>query len=503
MVIYLTQILRDLGNPSEFWEYFEQISKIPHCSGYEEQIRNYVRNEAENFNFETKIDKVGNLLVRIPSKNTSKSLVILQSHLDMVCEKNENTLHDFSKDPLKLKVIEINGKKWVTADGTTLGADNGTGIASQLALMKKIYNGELDFSHLGLDLLFTLDEENGMSGAYQIGDEMINSNQLINLDGIQDEVITIGSVGMIHSSFEIKLERINLNKEQNELEVVKIRITGLLGGHSGGDINRGRANAIKLIARVLQKINRKFSIYIYSINGGKADNAIPREANSTIYIKKKELAEITNYINVLSKEIKKEFISSEESIDISIQKLEDFKNNEAFSKEIQDKILNVLYLMPNGPISMHPDIENLVFTSSNLASIGTKQNRLKIITSQRSFEEYSYKVVHEKIIALFSLAGLNFKFKKRGSVGSWNPDFSSKLLKVSKKTYKELFNEEIKVQVIHATLETGLFKLKFPKIDIISFSPKIEGAHSPSERLDVKSVEKSWRFLLGVLKNKS
>jgi dipeptidase D len=172
-----------------------------------------------------------------------------------------------------------------------------------------------------------------------------------------------------------------------------------------------------------------------------------------------------------------------------------------FSKDIQNKILYGLYLMPNGPISMHSDIENLVFTSSNLASITTKKNRILIITTQRSFEEYSYKVVQEKIIALFSLAGLDFKFRNRGSVGSWNPDFSSKLLKVSKDTFRELFKKEITVQVIHATLETGLFKLKFPNLDIVSFSPKIEGAHSPSERLDANSVEKYWRFLLGILKN--
>ena len=495
--------LRDLGNPSEFWEYFEQISKIPHCSGFEERIRNYIKNEAENFKFETKIDKVGNLLVKIPPKSNIKSTVILQSHLDMVCEKNEKTIHNFSKDPLKLKVIEKGGYKWVTADGTTLGADNSTGISSQLALMKKIYNGELDFNHLGLDLLFTLDEEIGMSGAYQIDEEIVNGNQLINLDGIHDGVITIGSVGMIHSSFEIILERSNIKIEEDELDVVKIIITGLLGGHSGGDINRNRANAIKLIARILRKLNHKYSIYINSINGGKADNAIPREANSILYVKEKEVSEIINCINTLSTEIKKEFIGIENNIEISIQKLEDFKNNEVFSKEIQNKILNVLYLMPNGPISMHPDIENLVFTSSNLASILTKKNRMIIITSQRSFEEYSYEVVHEKIIALFLLAGLNFKFKKRGGVGSWNPDFSSNLLKVSKETYKKLFNEEIKVQVIHATLETGLFKLKFPKIDIISFSPKIEGAHSPNEQLNVMSVHKYWRFLLGVLKNLS
>ena len=495
--------LRDLGNPSEFWEYFEQISKIPHCSGFEERIRNYIKNEAENFKFETKIDKVGNLLVKIPPKSNIKSTVILQSHLDMVCEKNEKTIHNFSKDPLKLKVIEKGGYKWVTADGTTLGADNSTGIASQLTLMKKIYNGELDFSNLRLDLLFTLDEEIGMTGAYQIDEDMINGNQLINLDGIQDEVITIGSVGMIHSSIEIKLERTNINKEEDELEIVKIIITGLLGGHSGGDINRGRANAIKLIARILRKLNHKYSIYINSINGGKADNAIPRESNSTLYVKKKEISEIFDYVNTLSTEIKNEFSSTDDKIDISIQKFDDFNNNKVFSKGIQEKILNVLYIMPNGPISMHPDIENLVFTSSNLASILTKKNRLIIITSQRSFEEYSYKVVYEKISALCSLAGLNFKFKNRGSVGSWNPDFSSKLLKVSKDTYKELYNKDIKVQVIHATLETGLFKLKFPKIDIVSFSPKIEGAHSPSERLDVKSVEKTWKFLLGVLKNLS
>jgi len=421
----------------------------------------------------------------------------------MVCEKNENTIHEFSKDPLELKVIEIDGNKWVTANGTTLGADNATGIASQLAIMKKIRNGELEFGQLGLDLLFTIDEEIGMSGAYQIDEDMINGNQLINLDGIQDKVITIGSVGIISSSFEIKLERINIIQEEDELEVIKIIVSGLLGGHSGGDINRGRANAIKLIAMILWKLNSKYSIFINSINGGKSSNAIPREADSILYVNKKELTGITNYIDTLSTEIKNEFSSNDENIEISIQKLEDFKSNEILSKNIQDKILNVLHIIPNGPISMHPDIENLVFTSSNLASILTKKNRIIIITSQRSFEEYSYKVVYEKINALISLTGLNFKFKNRGSVGSWNPDFSSNLLKVSKDTYEELFNEDIKVQVIHATLETGLLKLKFPNMDIVSFSPKIEGAHSPSERLDVKSVENTWKFLLGVLKNLS
>ncbi len=498
---YLLLKLRDLGNPPEFWEYFEQISKIPHCSGYEGQIRNYVKKEAEKFNFESKIDKVGNLSVSIPPKNIKKSNIIIQSHLDMVCEKNENAIHEFSTDPLKLKINEIDGRKWVTADGTTLGADNGTGIASQLALMKKVHSGELEFGQLGLDLLFTIDEEFGMSGAYRIDEDMINGNQLITLDGIQDEVITIGSVGLINSSFKIKFERDNLNQEGDKLEVVKIIITGLLGGHSGGDINRGRANSIKLIARILRKLNRKYSIYINSINGGKAGNAIPRESNSIIFINNNELIEITNYLNTLSTEVKNEFINTDAKIEISIQKLEDFKDNEVFSKNFQDKILDVLYIMPNGPISMHPDIENLVFTSSNLASISTTKNRMKIITGQRSFEEYSYKVVYEKIGALLSLAGLEFKFKRRISVGSWNPDFSSNLLKVSKDTYKELFNEDVKVQAIHATLETGLFKLKFPKIDIISMSPKIEGAHSPSERLDVKSVEKYWKFLLGILKN--
>lgn len=500
---YFLLKLRDLGNPPEFWEYFEQISKIPRCSGNEGQIRNYIKKEAEKFNFETKTDKVGNLLVRIPPKSNIKSTVILQSHLDMVCEKNKKSRHDFSKDPLKLEVIEREDTKWVTADGTSLGADNGTGIASQLALMKKIYNRELDFGLLQLELLFTIDEEEGMSGAYQIEEDMINCTQLINLDGVQDNVITIGSVGMSVSSIEIKLERTNLNQEDNNFEVLKIIITGLLGGHSGEDINKGRANAIKLIVRILWKLNKRYSIYINSISGGKASNAIPRESSSILYVKKKEVYEITNYINDLSKEIKNDFISIEDSIDISIQNLEDFKNNEVISKEIQDKILNVLYIMRNGPISMHPDIENLVFTSSNLASIVTNKKRIIIMGSQRSFEEYRNQMIHDKIIALLSLAGLNFKFKKWVNIRSWNPDFSSYLLRISEETYRELFNEEIKVQVIHATLETGLLKLKFPNMDIISFSPKIEGAHSPREQLDVKSVEKYWEFLLGLLKNLS
>ena len=493
--------LRDLGNPSEFWEYFEQISKIPRCSGKEEQIRNYVKSEAEKFEFETKIDKAGNLLVRITSKNDKNPIIILQSHLDMVCEKNEKTIHDFSKDPLKLKIIEINGKKWLTADGTTLGADNGVGIAYQLAFMKKIHNGELEFGNIGLDLLFTVNEEDGLIGAFQIDKDLIKGNSLINLDGEREDIITIGCAGGILTNAKIKLDTIQINQEGDELEAMKIIITGLIGGHSGADIHRGRANAIKLIARILWKLNNNFCIYVNSINGGKRHNAIPRESNSIIYIRKKESTEIIDYINKLTTEMKLEFSSIENNLDISIQKLVDIDINKVLSKETQNKILNILYIMPNGPISMHPYIKNLVLTSTNLASILTKKHRMIVITSQRSFEVFSNLIISEKIMALFKLTDLNIKLKTIGGYGGWKPDFSSNLLKISKETYKELFNEEVNAKAFHVGLEPGVFKIKFPEVEMISIGPNTIGPHSPDERLEIKSVEKLWKFLIKLLKN--
>ncbi|MHA1254746.1 MAG: beta-Ala-His dipeptidase [Promethearchaeota archaeon] len=490
---------RELGNPGEFWEYFKEISKIPRCSGNEGQIRTYVKNQAEKFNYQTKVDKAGNLLVSIPPKNGGNSIVILQSHLDMVCEKNENTLHDFSKDPLKLKVIEINGKQWITAEETTLGADNATGMAYQLTLMKKISSGELEFGSLGLDLLFTVKEEVGLIGAFQIEEGLIRGDTLINLDSGRDDSITIGCATGLITTVNVKLGFIQINPEDEELEPIKILVTGLIGGHSGADIHRGRANAIKLMAKILWKLNDRYSINVQSINGGKEHNAIPRESNSILYVRKNDLSDIMDYVNALATEVKSEFTGVDDNIEISIQKLNVFGDTNVFSEAFQNKILSILYLMPHGPISMHPHTKDLVRTSNNLASIVTNKYQLKILIGLRSFNGFSNKVTAEKIASLFKIANLTVRLKTQGSEGDWKPDFSTNLLKIAREAYKELFNMEVSAQGRHIGLEPRAFKLKIPELEAICIGPNLSGAHSPDEQLDIKSVEKIWKFLIQLL----
>jgi len=494
--------LHNLRTPLEFWEYFENISKIPHCTGNEAKVREYIKNEAKKFHFETKLDKAGNLLVIVPPKKEKRSNVIVQSHMDMVCEKNKEVKHDFSKDPLKLKIISLDGKKWITAEGTTLGADNATGMAYSLALMKKIHNGELNFENLEIDLLFTVGEESGMFGAFQIDKDLLRGKSLINLDSFRENIITIGCVGFLITPIEIIADIIKVNQIDNKLEPVNIEITGLIGGHSGGDINKGRANAIKLVAKILWKINNKFSIFIKSINGGSGKNlnAIPREANTKLYVKKDELQEVRNFLDIIVSEIKEDYSAIEHNLDISFQDSEYNSEDFIFSKNFQDKFLGILILFPHGAISMHPDIRDLVFTSTNLSSIITKKNRIKIETMQRSFKKTSYEEISDKIIELFKLANLKIKFRQMGAFGEWNPNFNSPLLKLTKEVYEELNNKNIVITAVHGCLEPGVFKINLPDLDMVTIGPTLDALHSPDERLDIQSVENFWKIFIRLLK---
>jgi len=491
---------KQLGTPSEFWEYFDKISQIPRCSGREHLIRAYIIKEADKFNFPSKTDKAGNLLVSITSKKDDRPPIIVQSHMDMVCEKNENVAHDFMKDPLKLKIVEIENKKWITAEGTTLGADNGVGLAYSLALMRKIHSGQLDFSNIGLDFLFTVSEELGIAGARLIEKDLLQGNYLINTDSGKDDTVIIGCAGGIYTFCDVKMDQIEINQEDS-LITLKIFITGLIGGHSAGDIHLGRANSIKLISNILSKLNEKYQIYIHSINGGgDRPNAIPREATSILYTKKSQNTEILNFMNSQISEIKEKFTGIENDINISVQKLGNFTNTKVFSSSLQSKLLNILNSMPNGPIGMHPEIKDLVHTSTNLASIITRPTKIKITSFQRSFEKKGYNELSDKIVSLFKQSDLKAKLRQVGGVGEWTPDFNSQLLSLSKKVYFELFNNELNVIAVHGTLECGLFTLHNPNLEAISIGTNSIEAHSPEERLEIQSVEKTWKFLTSLLK---
>jgi dipeptidase D len=490
--------LHGLGEPSEFWEYFEQVTKIPRCSEHEEKVRAFIKEEAERLGFETKVDNTGNLVIRVPAKQDQLEKVILQCHMDMVCEKNEGISHDFSKDPLELKIIEIDNEKWVTAEGTTLGADNGVGIAYLLTLMKKIYDGEFNLGALGFALLFTVDEEMGLRGAFKIDSDLVKGSYLINLDAEDENSVTIGCAGGRVTFFQIKKETIAINKKKN-LIPIRIFVSGLNGGHSGADIHLGRGNALKILGEVLWKLNEKFKIQVTSISGGNRTNAIPREASANLWIKKEELADIGKFIRDLVSKIKVLFDGIDPDINIAIQQQENFEEYKVFTKTIQDNILNLLYTIPNGPLSMHPKIQGLVFSSSNLGVISTDQEKIEIKLSQRSLSEYFKIVIWERVVSLFKLTGLDINIIIDSDYPGWQPNFDSNLLKLTEDAFKEQFKKQIEVKAIHAGLECGILKKKFPDMDMVSIGPDIIAAHSPDERVSTKSVEKIWKFLINLL----
>ena len=494
-------ILKNLGEPEEFWDYFERISAIPHCSRYEERIRSFIKDEAEKFGFETLVDKVGNLAIFIPAKTSQKEKCILQCHMDMVCEKNESVIHDFSKDPLKLKIMDIDNEEWITADGTTLGADNGTGICYLLAIMKKIYNDTVKFNSLSLELLFTVREEYDMGGAKNINKDLMDGKYLINLDSGRDGMITIGCTGGIGFIAKIKTKPISVEQIDEKVKPIKITLKGLIGGHSAGDINRGRAHAINLLCQILWKLNNDYLIYISSINGGSAANAIPREANAIIYIKREHFSEIESKINLFFTEIKKIYEGIEEYMQIFVDKIDSSSEDTVFSNDIQSKLLDLLYVIPSGPISIHPKVRAYAFTSTNLGILKTKKDYIKIRILHRSFSEYHNVNICEKVITLLEISGLEMTKKITGSYPPWTPNFNFRLLNLAKKTYKDLFNKESSVIFIQGGLESTLLIHLNPEIEAIAIGPSTKDVHSPHECLHINSVEKTWQFLINLLKN--
>ena len=491
--------LRKLGNPIEFWDYFYEISQIPRCSQKEEKIREYVKNEAKKFNYDTRIDDIGNIVIKVPSKqDISKTKIVLQSHMDMVCEKNSDIEHDFSKDALKLITIRKDDEEWLTADGTTLGADNAVGMAYQLAIMKKIYDGSLNLGPLTLDLLFTVDEERGLSGASQMDKNMIEGKYLINLDSEEDDEFTIGCAGgrVFRVEFEKATEEELLEKDKFP---IKISVSGLIGGHSGMDINKGRGNAVKILIEILWKVDSSFDISINSIEGGNLSNAITREASATLHINESDKLKIERFIEEIGYNIKAIYQGIELDLTIKVEKLNEFEKKPYFNSAFQHKLINLFNLIPTGPVSHHPTSKGLVHTSLNFASIHTLEDKIEIKISTRSLTEYDKDNLFGRIEALLKMAKLNYNIIIETVYPSWSPNFNSDIVKTSKNIYKKMFNEDVKIKAIHAGLECAFFSHYYPEMQMISIGPDIVMGHSPDERLRIKSVEKIWNFLIKFL----
>jgi dipeptidase D len=473
--------------PKLVWKHFDEIRKIPRCSKHEEKIREYVTNFAKKQNLKFKTDKLGNIVITKPASSgmEKKPIVVLQGHMDMVCEKNSDVVFDFSKDPIKLK---LNGD-FLTADGTTLGADNGIGLAMSLAIL------EDETLKLGpIEALFTIDEETGLTGAFGMDTNMITGKILINLDSEDFGVITVGCAGGGDSLIELPIKSQQINED---IESINIKVSGLRGGHSGVDIHEQRGNAVKLLSRMLWKASNDYDFFINELKGGDKHNAIPREAYAKISVKKSDKNKFIDLLKTEEKDILEEIKPIDPNFIIDIEDIS--KLNTTLSKDSQNKILNLLHGLPHGIDKMSYDIPDLVETSTNLASVTFNEKNAVIHLSTRSSINSSLQDLRDRIHAIAELS--DAKVTEENPYPGWKPNLDSKVLKLSKKIFKDMYGKEPKVEAIHAGLECGIIGEKFPGMDMISIGPTLKYPHSPEEQLHVSTVDKTYEFVLELLKN--
>jgi len=472
-------------NPEMLWKYFLEICKIPRPSKRESKIARYITGFGKQHHLETLVDGTGNILIRKPgTKGNEKSkAVILQCHMDMVCEKNAGNDHDFDNDPIQ---PYIDGD-WIKAKGTTLGADDGIGIASCLAVLSST-----GIAHGPLECLFTVDEETGLTGAFGLKPDFLKGQILLNLDSEDEGELFIGCAGGRDTVATFKLETEDV---PDNSVAWKIGITGLKGGHSGDDINKGLANAVKLLNRFLWNAASGFQARIASFDAGNLRNAIAREGFAVITMPEPNEPGFMEFIKSYDKTIHEEFRASEPELRFSAVKCD--LPGKVIVPELEYQLLNALYACPHGVLEYSRDIPNFVETSTNLASVKFNEDTVVVTTSQRSSVESAKKDACDMVESLFNIAGATVEH----SVGypGWKPDPSSRVLGLTVDSYQHLFNTKPKVLVIHAGLECGLIGAIYPGMDMVSFGPTIKGAHSPDERLDIKSTEKFWELLVDLL----
>lgn len=474
--------------PESVFYYFSEISKVPRPSKKEEKIISYLENFAAEQKLEIKKDEVGNILIKKPATPGKENLktVVLQSHVDMVCEKNNDVEHDFLTDPIE---TIIDGE-WLKAKGTTLGADNGIGVATELAIL-----AANDIEHGPIECLFTIDEETGLTGAFALKEGFMSGDILLNLDSEDEGELFIGCAGGIDSVGEFHYREVPV---PTGYFFFRVDVKGLKGGHSGGDIHLGRGNANKILNRFLSQTAKKYDMYICEVNGGNLRNAIPREAYAICAVPHDAKEPVRVDLNIFIADIENEFAVSEPDLKLTLQS--ETPRKTAIDQDTSSRLLKTLYAVPHGVYAMSQDIPGLVETSTNLASIKMIDNKkIKIETSQRSSILSARNDMANTVRAAFELGGARISFGE-GYPG-WKPNPHSEILEIAVASYKRLFGVDAKVKAIHAGLECGLFLDKYPGLDMISFGPTLTGVHSPDERMHIPSVEKFWNHLLDVLAN--
>ena len=472
--------------PICLWNKFADLNGVPRPSKKEERIIEFIKAFGNSLGLETFEDQIRNVIIRKPATPgmENRKSIVLQSHLDMVHQKNNDTVFDFDVQGIEMFV----DNDWIKAKGTTLGADNGIGVATIMAILESD-----SIPHPAIEALFTIDEETGMTGALNLKANILKGSILLNLDTEQDDEIDIGCAGGIDVT---AIGNYQMEELPADYSAWRISVKGLNGGHSGMDIHKGLGNANKIMNRLLYKGFELFGLAVSEINGGSLRNAIPRESESIIILPKNKINDFNTAFEQLIKDIKFELKTTEPTLQIGLQEVP--LPNLIMNSVSQIQLINAIYSVSNGVYRMSADIDNLVETSNNLARVIVKDGKIFIACLTRSSIESSKMDLAQALEANFKMANLQVSFS--GSYPGWTPNVSSPILKVLTSVYEQLYQKKPKVVACHAGLECGILGKNYPNMDMISFGPTILGAHSPDERVSISSVQKYWRFVLEILK---
>lgn len=480
----MSEAIRQL-EPKALWNHFADLNAVPRPSKKEERVIEFAKSFGESLGLPTQVDSVGNVIIKKPASKgmEDRQTIVLQSHLDMVHQKNADTTFDFDKQGIEMY---IDGD-WVKAKGTTLGADNGIGVAAIMALLSST-----DIAHPPIEALFTIDEETGMTGAKGLVSGLLDGKTLLNLDTEDDDELTIGCAGGIDVTCTGEYEQHQPKANMS----FRISIIGLTGGHSGMDIQKGRGNANKLMNRLLWELSKEFSIEIASIDGGSLRNAIPRESVTEIVVDEKKQGEVKEAVARFEKSFKAEHNFTDASLAIHLENATAI--DKVMNADFQYKFLRSMYACPNGIYRMTPEIEGLVQTSNNIAKVLVKDGKFSVQCLTRSSVDSEKMDLANAITSAFELTGAAIEFG--GDYPGWEPRPDAPIIKLMSELYEELFKEKAHVNAVHAGLECGIIGTNYPDMQMISFGPNIYGAHSPDERAQISSVQKFWSYLLQTLK---
>ncbi len=480
--------MNDIRNlePKPLWNYFHDITQIPHPSKKEEKIVEYMKNFGKKHNLETIVDKVGNVIIRKPATRgmENRKGVIFQTHLDMVPQKNSDKKHDFEKDPIQ---TIIDGE-WVKANGTTLGSDNGIGVAAAMSVL-----ASENVVHGPVEALFTIDEETGMTGVFGLKAGLLKGDILMNLDSEDEGELYVGCAGGINVS---AVRNYAEESAPKGTAAYKVAAKGLKGGHSGVDIAMGRANSNKLMFRFLMQAESDFGIRLAEASGGDLRNAIPRESYSILLVPEIKATEFETFVKGYDKIYKAEFAETESDLLFTCEKTE--VPARVMNQGDQYRIIRAVFVCPNGVVRMSQAMKGLVETSNNLAIVNCKNGKFEALNLTRSSVDSAKEATAWKIAAVFHL--INADVKLEGDYPGWKPNINSPILKTMSKVYNDMYGKVPDIKAIHAGLECGILGGVYPDLDMISFGPTIRFPHSPDEKVNIASVAKFWDFLVGTLK---